>query len=81
MREQGRLPFTPPMRVEILGVNIQCSSLSKRKLEKSEYVLVESSKGKEKMQRLSREPIISEMLQMEWYVPFHFPTRISRFPV
>ena len=36
LRDQGRLPFTSSIRVEILGVNIQCWSLSKRKTEISQ---------------------------------------------
>ena len=37
---QGRLPFTPSIRVEILGVNIQRCNFSKRKMWRSENVLV-----------------------------------------
>ena len=36
----GRSPFTSSIRVEILGVNIQCCSLSERKTETSQNVLV-----------------------------------------
>ena len=56
-RNQGRLPFTPSIRVEILGVNIQCSSLSKRKLEKSEDVLVSIGKFKRKRKNAAIKPI------------------------
>ena len=31
------------------------------------------------MYHLDQKPIISEVLQMEWCVPFDFPTRISGF--
>ena len=44
----GRLPFTPSIRVEILRVNIQCCSLSKRKMEKSQNVPVSIGKFKKK---------------------------------
>ena len=54
---QGRLPFTPSIRVEILVVNIQCSSLSKRKLEKSEDVLVSIGKFKRKGKNATIKPI------------------------
>ena len=40
--------FTPSIRVEILGVNIQCSSFSKRKMVRSENVLVSIGKFKRK---------------------------------
>ena len=43
-------PFTPCIRVEILGVNIQCCSFSKRKMVRSENVLV-SIIGKFKRKR------------------------------
>ena len=46
--EQGRLPFTPSIRVEILGVNIQCCSFSKRKMGRSENVLASIGKFKRK---------------------------------
>ena len=84
-RIQGCLPFKRSIRVEILGINIQCCSLSKCKIEKSKRKMYqyqyESSKRKEKLHRLSRQPIMSKTFQMEWYlhVPFHFPTRISTF--
>ena len=43
---------------------------------------MESSEGKEKVHwQLSQCAIISEMVRMEWYVPFYFPTRISGFSV
>ena len=48
----GRLPFTPFIRVEIFGVNIQCSSLSKRKMKKSENVLVSIAKFKKKRKKM-----------------------------
>ena len=54
---QGRLPFTSSIRVEILVVNIQCSSLSKRKLEKSEDVVVSIGKFKRKRQNAAIKPI------------------------
>ena len=54
---RGRLPFTPSIRVEILGVNTQCCSLSKRKLKKSEDVLVSIGKFKRKRQNASIKPI------------------------
>ena len=41
-------PFTPSIRVEILGVNIQCCSFSKRKMVRSENVLVSIGKFKRK---------------------------------
>ena len=44
----GRLPFTPSIRVEILGANIQCCSFSKRKMGRSENVLVSIGKFKRK---------------------------------
>ena len=47
-RNQGRLPFTPFIRVEILAVNIQCCSFSKRKMVRSENVLVSTGKFKRK---------------------------------
>ena len=50
---QRRLPFTPSIRVEILGVNIQCCSLSKRKLKKSEDVIVSIGKFKRKRKNAS----------------------------
>ena len=43
-----RLPFTPSIRVENLGVNIQCCSFSKRKMVRSENVLVSIGKFKRK---------------------------------
>ena len=54
----GHLPFTvtPSIRVEILGVNIQCSSLSKRKLEKSEDVRVSIGKFKRKRKNAVIKP-------------------------
>ena len=55
--KSGRLPFTPSIRVEILVVNIQCSSLSKRKLEKSEDVLVSIGKFKRKRKNAAIKPI------------------------
>ena len=53
--------------MEILSVNIQCCSFSKRKMEKSENVLVSNGKlkKKEKMHWLSQYAIISEMFRME----------------
>ena len=44
----GRLPFTPSIRVEILGVNIQCCRFSKRKMGRSENVLASIGKFKRK---------------------------------
>ena len=35
----GRLAFVPSIRVEILGVNIQCCSFSKRKMGRSEICI------------------------------------------
>ena len=32
-----------------------------------------------KMYQQNQQPIISQTFQMEWYVPFDFPTRISGF--
>ena len=46
--DQGHLPFTPSIWVEILGVNIQCSSFSKRKMVRSENVLASIGKFKRK---------------------------------
>ena len=45
---KGLLPFTPSIRVEILRVNIQCCSLSKRKMGKSQNVPVSIGKFKKK---------------------------------
>ena len=44
----GRLSFTSSIRVEILGVNIQCCSFSKRKMGKTENVLLSIGKLKRK---------------------------------
>ena len=48
IKDQGRLPFTPSIRVEILGVNIQCCRFSKRKMGRSENVLASIGKFKRK---------------------------------
>ena len=47
---QGHLPFTPSIRVEILGVNMQGCSFFKHKMEKSQNqnVLVSIGKLKKK---------------------------------
>ena len=42
----NRLPFPPSIRVEILGVNIQCCSFSKRKMGRLENVLLSIGKFK-----------------------------------
>ena len=44
----GRFPFTPSIRVEILGVNIQCCSLFKRTMGRPKNVLVSIGKFKRK---------------------------------
>ena len=48
IKDQGRLPFTPSIRVEILGVNIQCCRFSKCKMGRSENVLASIGKFKRK---------------------------------
>ena len=35
----------------------------------------------EKLQRLKSQPMLSEASQTEWREPFHFPTKISGFPL
>ena len=44
----GAFTITPSIQVESLGVNIQCCSFSKRKMGRSEYVLVSIGKFKRK---------------------------------
>ena len=47
----GRLTFTPSIGVESLGLNIQYCSLSKRKMKKSENVLVSIRKFRRKRKK------------------------------
>ena len=69
------------------GGNFRCKNsvlqLVQTEMEKSENVEVLVGKFKSKMKNALIKPIAynSEMFQMEWYVPFHFPTRISGFSV
>ena len=81
----GHLPFTPSIRVEILGVNIQCCSFSKCKMGRSENVLVSIGKFKRKRKNASINSIAYNFWNVSnglvLYVPFHFPTRISGFSV
>ena len=58
-REELRhLPFTSSIRVEILGVNIQCWSLSKRKTEISQNVLVSIRKFTKKRKNALIKPVV-----------------------
>ena len=58
IRLQGHLPFTSSNRVEILGVNIQCWSLSKRKTEISQNVLVSIRKFTNKRKNALIKPAV-----------------------
>ena len=57
-RDMGRLPFTSSIRVEILGVNIQCWSLSKRKTEISQNVLVSIRKFTKNRKNALIKPVV-----------------------
>ena len=70
---RGRLQFTPSILVEILGVNIQCCSFSKRKMGRSENVLVSIGKFKRKR----KNALIKSIAYNFWNVSYGMVCTIS----
>ena len=81
MRDQGCLPFTQTMRVEILCIDMKLRYMWwENDLRQSISKLAEQTEMSREIAS-SQITAFSEAFQTRWRKPFDFPTGISSFPM